>query len=208
MESYFAAMYWSNGHQFYTSSIVSPVPRIENVQLQSGKIRNVTWEQESAFCSKHDFTVIFGGQENKPLEMIIVQGDEKKYSLRSKVENQLIFTISHRNRFSLPKLEHIITEDVGEGDSVSTEVMSSEAVGEEASSSTEDTVKNQNVDEDSSTTGYQTFRKMDMRLPFRQSFFPEGISTTSATQTGSSLLEWNSPQFRHLVIICIVGLVL
>ncbi|CAH8867527.1 unnamed protein product, partial [Trichobilharzia szidati] len=79
---------------------------------------------------------IFSGQDDRPLEMIIVQGDEKKYSLRNKAENRLIFTISHGNRFSLPKLEVMTSEAVGEETSSSTEVMTSEAVGEETSSST------------------------------------------------------------------------
>nr|CAH8867694.1 unnamed protein product [Trichobilharzia regenti] len=112
------------------------VPRIKNVQLQSGKLRNVTWEQESAFCKRDDVTVIFSGQENQPLEMIILQSNEKKYSLRNEAENQLIFATSHGNRFSLPKLEHIISEDVDEEDSISREVTSSEAVGGETTSST------------------------------------------------------------------------
>ncbi|CAH8867525.1 unnamed protein product, partial [Trichobilharzia szidati] len=64
---------------------------------------------ESTFCSADDATVIFSGQDDRPLEMIIVQGDEKKYSLRNKAENRLIFTISHGNRFSLPKLGSIST---------------------------------------------------------------------------------------------------
>nr|CAH8867696.1 unnamed protein product [Trichobilharzia regenti] len=85
------------------------VPRITNVQMQSGELRNMTWEQESAFCNRNDVTVIFSGQDNQPLEMIIVQGDEKKFTLRNKAENQLIFAISHGNRFSLPKLDVMTT---------------------------------------------------------------------------------------------------
>ncbi|CAH8867533.1 unnamed protein product, partial [Trichobilharzia szidati] len=95
------------------------VPRIKNIQLQSEDIRNLIWEQESAFCSADDVTVIFSGQDDQPLEMIIVQGDEKKYSLRNQAENRLIFTISHGNRFSLPKLEQI-NSDVGKDASIST----------------------------------------------------------------------------------------
>ncbi|CAH8867553.1 unnamed protein product, partial [Trichobilharzia szidati] len=115
--------YAHHGYGFFDFSIpvrYSRVPRIKNIQLQSEDIRNVIWKQQSTFCSADDATVIFSGQDDRPLEMIIVQGDEKKYSLRNKAENRLIFTISHGNRFSLPKLE----------------VMTSEAVGEETSSST------------------------------------------------------------------------
>ncbi|CAH8867521.1 unnamed protein product, partial [Trichobilharzia szidati] len=90
------------------------VPRIHFVQLPSRNLQNVTWEQESAFCSADDVTVIFSGQDDQPLEMIIVQGDEKKYSLRNQAENRLIFTISHGNRFSLPKLVTVLPQRISE----------------------------------------------------------------------------------------------
>ncbi|CAH8838659.1 unnamed protein product [Trichobilharzia szidati] len=107
----------AGSHELYYKRI----PRIENVKQQSGEPRSVTWEQESAFCNSDDVTIIFSGQDDQPLEMIIVQGDEKKYTLRNKAENQLIFTVSHGNRFSLPTLEHISSEAVGEEDSSWTE---------------------------------------------------------------------------------------